>query len=123
MRCSRGSGPFLRKRRMRIGRNHHPEDEVDQYQEHSQTQAVLPENGERTTRMPTHDSAMLTSRLSWAHFLAAETSFRAKSVRFCCRCIWVIKAMLFVGLMSAAGASCEPRGYHGLGNTDASRLP
>jgi hypothetical protein len=36
-----------------------------------------------TTRMPTQDSAILTSKESCAQRLAAWTSLRARSVRFC----------------------------------------
>ena len=75
--------------------------------EYAATESVpeeRPEDRRRTTRMPTHDSAILTNRLSCAHFLAAETSLRARSVRFCCRCIWVIRAILFAELISAIEA-------------------
>lgn len=43
-------------------------------------------------RNPTQLSARLTSKLSWAQLLAAETSFRAKSVRFFERYICTRKA-------------------------------
>ena len=38
-----------------------------------------------TSLTPTHASARLTSRLSCAHLLAAETSFSARSFLFCAR--------------------------------------
>lgn len=52
-------------------------------------------SGLRTSRMPTQLSAMLTSRLSCAHFRARCASLAARSVRFCWRWIWTISATLF----------------------------
>src|SRR4051812_18912901 len=45
--------------------------------------------------MPTHDSAILTRRLSCAHFRARWASLAARSARFCCRWIWTIRATLY----------------------------
>ena len=55
-----------------------------------------------TMRRPTQDSAMLTRRLSWAHFRADWTSLRARSVRFCWRWIWTMRAMLYKRVLLAA---------------------
>jgi hypothetical protein len=44
--------------------------------------------------MPTHDSAMLTSKLSWAHLRARWASLEARSARFCWRWICTMSATL-----------------------------
>lgn len=49
--------------------------------------------------MPTHDSAMLTSKLSWAHLRARWASLEARSARFCWR--WICT-------MSATLCGCQP---------------
>lgn len=81
-----------RRRRTLIGTSHRPKLKVLVSECGMQRRQL---EWRRTSRMPTHDSAILTSKLSCAHFRALCASFAARSARFCCRWIWTIRATLF----------------------------
>jgi len=83
------SGRALRRRRMPIGTSHRPV--YNQYR----PICMCIWRGRCTSRIPTHDSAMLTRRLSCAHFRARWASLAARSARFCCKWICTISATLW----------------------------
>jgi hypothetical protein len=80
----------LQRRRMRIGISRRPGRRLSVLRVGYNVELW----GGSTSRMPTHDSAMLTRRLSCAHLRARWASLVARSARFCWRWICTMRATL-----------------------------